>query len=99
MFILLIEGPGVYTVKVQSANRFGNGKAAYLNNVQVSASPTSQGVRPRGTSDAVVIGGIVGSIVFFVFAVIVFLSLRHFIRHKQRQRSIQVNMFLAILVS
>ena len=117
---LVIDGPGAYTVKVQSVNRFGIGKEAYLNNVQVptyvASTPTSKiettktssittfsihGSTPsstdsgnkRGTGDTVVIGAVVGSILLFVFAVVVSLFLRHFIRKRQREQSIQVNHF------
>ena len=104
-------------MKVQSVNRFGIGKEAYLNNVQVptyvASTPTlrettktssittfnmhgstpssTDSGKKRGTGDTVVIGAVVGSILLFLFAVVVSLFLRHFIRKRQREHSIQVN--------
>ena len=98
-------------MEVHSANRVGIGKAAYIHNVQVLATPESgtssspesatpsspelgttvspeSGKKP-GASEAVVIGGVLGSILFLVLAVIVFTFLRNFAR-KRREQSVQV---------
>ena len=90
-------------MEVHSANRVGIGKAAYIHNVQVLATPESgtssspesgnssspeSGKKP-GASDYAVIGGVLGSILFLVLAVIVFTFLRNFAR-KRREQSVQV---------
>ena len=107
----IIDGPGTYIVEVHSVNRVGIGKAAYIHNVQVLATPESgtssspepgnssppesdnsnspeSGKKP-GASDNAVIGGVLGSILFLVLAVIVFTFLRNFAR-KRREQSVQV---------
>ena len=49
--------------------------------------------KKRGTGDTGVIRAVVGSILLFVFAVVVSLFLRHFIQKRQREHSLQINYF------
>ena len=93
----------MYIVKVHSANLVGIGKAAYIHNVQVLATPESgtssspesatpsspESDKKLGASDDAVIGGVLGSILFLALAVIVFTILRKFSR-KRREQSVQV---------